>query len=81
MEGGSNTGSNFFIARYADNEAYLGQTYVTRNAGDFVFEASIFPQVDSAKPVGSPRSVGQQSMRELVESTRRTHEKRARLDP
>ena len=53
-EAGSNTGSNFFIARHADNGAYLGRTYVTRDVGDFVFEAAIFPQGDSEKPVGGP---------------------------
>ena len=53
-EAGSNTGSNFFIARHADNGTYLGRTYVTRDVGDFVFEAAIYPQADSAKPVGSP---------------------------
>ena len=53
-EGGSNTGSNFVIARYADNGEYLGKSYVARNTGDFVFEAAIFPQGDSAKPAGGP---------------------------
>ena len=52
-ESGSNAGSNFFIARFSNNGAYLGQTYINRANGEFVFDTSSRPSTDNRYSSGA----------------------------
>lgn len=53
-ESGSNIGSDFFIASFADNGEYLGNTLrIYRNSGDAYFGGSVGPIGDNTKSNGT----------------------------
>lgn len=52
-ESGSNSGSDFFIARYADNGAYIGAPLkIYRTTGDAFFEGAVVNAFDNTKTLG-----------------------------
>jgi len=54
IESGSNTGSNFFLLRFADNGEYIGSALtIYRNSGEVYFGGSIAPNVDNTKSNGA----------------------------
>ena len=52
-ESGSNAGSNFLIARYADSGTYLGAPLkFYRHTGDAIFEGNVVNALDNTKTLG-----------------------------